>query len=216
MASRQLWRRDDGGDFCRATRAPAEPLCVARRPWSRSIVTTASPLLGLSGRAPGCRTSCAGIGRGSRSSLTTSRRWCRGPGACHCGRGPCRAGAITRPSLDRWRSLSRHAAGARAQALPPADAGRSRLEQVCGVDGDCGAGYWASTPSRSRTPSCARCGRRSATSRLADVRRAIADGERLRRGEARRGGTERARAGAVSPVLGGGGEAGRVQERRRT
>ena len=71
--------------------------------------------------------------------------------------------------------LSRHAAGAGAEALPAGDAGRSGLEQVCGLDGDRRTGSSASTLFLSRTPSCARCGRRSATSPLAEVRRAIAD-----------------------------------------
>ena len=76
--------------------------------------------------------------------------------------------------------LSRHAAGAGAQALPAGDAGRPRLEQVRGLDGDCRAGRrprrlrpLARHPARAVGRAARHCGPRRAPGR----RR----GERLRR-----------------------------------
>ena len=103
-------------------------------------------------------------GEARRSSPTTSRPWCRTPAACRCARGPGRAARYHAARARPLAPIPRHAAGARAEALPaavPADPDWNKYAgwmviaaQDAGLD---------AFPCRMRC--CARCGRRSATSR---------------------------------------------------
>src|SRR5436190_8062534 len=137
-----------------------------------------------------------------------------GRGAEDRGRAPAHAaaGAAALPSggARSLAHLSRYAAGARAEALSAGDAGRSRLEQIRRLDGDRGAGWRPRRLPPVACPAARAVGRgaRHLAPASAPGRRRR---ERLRWRQDGGGREERARAGALSAVLGRGGDARRLR-----